>query len=89
MIVGMKEESFREALRYFLESNELEYEESLGKIILPSINASLQVSIQEWTGISQLKMQKSVDNSLLKKIIDGIDDYYLNNLSLEFKRQKY
>lgn len=79
MAYGVSDDTFRDALHFSLDKNNLPFEEKLSAIELPSINATLQVAIQSWIGAGQLKLKKSKDAKILPEIINGINQYYSEN----------
>ncbi len=79
MMVGISDDSFRDGLHFSLKKNGYEFEEKLSLIELSSLGAVLQVSVQSWIGMGQLKLKKSNDSSVLKKIINGLNEFYQNN----------
>ena len=79
MAIGISDDSFREALHYSLNKNNLPFEEQLSIVKLTSINASLQVAIQSWIGAGQLKLKKVKDSNVLPEIVKGINEYYSEN----------
>jgi len=79
MAIGVSEESFREALHFSLNKNNLPFDEKLSFINLTSINARLQIAIQSWIGAGQLKIKKSKDSKILSEIVKGINEYYIEN----------
>lgn len=79
MAIGISDDSFRLALHFSLEKNNLEFEEQLSTISLTSIGAKLQVAVQSWIGTGQIKLKNAGDPELLPKIITGINDYYNEN----------
>jgi len=79
MLIGIHDESFRDALHFSLNKNSMPFEERLSIVALTKEKDDLQVAMQSWIGVGQLKLKKSKDRELLKKVVDGIDDYYLAN----------
>ena len=79
MAIGVSDDSFRDALHYSLNKNNLPFEEQLSVIKLTSINASLQIAIQSWIGAGQLKLKESTDDTVLPKIVSGINEFYTEN----------
>ena len=74
--IGISGDSFREALYFSLNKNELPFEEKLSMMTLPSLNNELQVAIQSWIGSGQIKLKKSEKSDVLPKIIAAMDEYY-------------
>lgn len=79
MAIGIRDDSFRDALRFSLNKNNLPFEEQLSKISLPSINAEIQVALMAWIGSGQIKLKKISDRSVLAKIIAGMNQFYKEN----------
>ncbi len=79
MLIGIHDESFRDALHYSLNKNSMPFEERLSIVALTEENANIQVAIQSWIGVGQLKLKKSKKRALLKTVVDGINDYYSSN----------
>lgn len=68
--------SFRDALLTSLQKLELPYEETLSTILLTSVEADLQVSIQSWMGAGQIKVKQRGHSLLLKKIAAAMNEYF-------------
>ena len=68
--------SFRDALLTSLQKLELPYEETLSTILLTSVEADLQVSIQSWMGAGQIKVKQREHSLLLKKIAAAMNEYF-------------
>jgi hypothetical protein len=79
MAIGISDDSFRNALHYSLNQNQIQFEEQLSLIELTGLNAELQVAVQSWVGTGQLKLKNSKDKNLLVKLVSGINDYYISN----------
>lgn len=79
MVIGVSDDSFRDALHFSLNKNNLPFEEQLSVIKLTSINANLQIAIQSWIGAGQIKLKRSKDTKMLPAIISGINQYYDEN----------
>ena len=79
MAIGISDDSFRDALHFSLNKNNLPFEEQLSIIKLTSINANLQIAVQSWVGTGQIKLNKSKDTKMLHAIILSINQYYDEN----------
>lgn len=79
MAIGISDDSFREALHYSLNKNNLPFEEQLSTVKLTSINASLQIAIQSWVGAGQIKLKETKNINVLPEIVGGINEYYSDN----------
>ncbi|MCP4050096.1 MAG: hypothetical protein GY730_05250 [bacterium] len=77
-IIGIHDESFRNALHFALKKNNLPFEEKLSMINLTSTNTILQVAIQSWTGTGHIKLKES-KHSILPQIISDVNKYYKIN----------
>ncbi|WOH38470.1 hypothetical protein RI844_04400 [Thalassotalea fonticola] len=79
MAIGISDNSFRNAIHYSLNKNQIEFEEQLSLIKLTSIKSELQVAVQSWVGTGQLKLKKSKDKDLMFNLISSINEYYTSN----------
>lgn len=79
MAIGVSDDSFRDALHFSLNKNNLPFEEKLSVIELTSLSATLQVAVQSWIGVAQLKLKKSKNSEILPEIIEGVNEYYSEN----------
>jgi hypothetical protein len=77
--IGISDDTFRTALHSSLDKQGFPFEEQLSTIKLISENTYLQIAIQSWVGAGQIKLKKSNKKDLLKNIISGLNDYYLQN----------
>jgi hypothetical protein len=73
---GVTDKSFREGLLYSLRKLNLPYEETLATLRLPTIGADLQVSAQSWMGTGQVKMKQRQFSTVLRDIVNGMNEYY-------------
>lgn len=76
MAFAVTDASFREGLLASLKKLDLPHEETLAALRLPSVGADLQVAVQSWIGIGQLKMKQRKFGGLLKDISKGMNEYY-------------
>lgn len=72
--------SLREALVASLAKRHLEFEEKLGALRLPSLDADLQVAVQGWIGTGQLKMKQRRASRALGGIVAGVNEYFRENV---------
>ena len=84
LLIGIYDESFRKALHFSLNKSNTPFEErlsegSLSVVALTEKEAELHVNILSWAAWGQLKLNKSKDTQLLKKVIRGINDYNFSN----------
>jgi len=75
--LGVSNRSFKEALYFSLNKNNLPFEEQLPIIKLTSINTKLKV-VQSKDGI-RIILEETTDKYILLKIMTGINDYYIEN----------
>lgn len=73
---GVTDASFREALVASLKRLDLPYEETLARVLLPTIGADLQVAVQSWIGTGQLKMKQREFTTVLSDIVRGMNEHY-------------
>jgi hypothetical protein len=78
MAFGVTDESFRNGLLHSLKQLNLPYEETLSAVRLPTVGADLQVSVQTWIGTGQLKMKQRSSDSVLRDVVNGMNEYYQN-----------
>lgn len=79
VLIGIHGDSFRDALIFSLNKNNMPFEERLSAIVLTEEKTELQVAIQSWIGSGQIKLKKSANSHVLKTIVDGINEYYVSN----------
>jgi hypothetical protein len=68
VVYAFTDASFRESLFAALQKLQLPHEESLSVIRLTSIDADLQVSIQSWIGLGNIKIKQKAHYSTLREI---------------------
>jgi hypothetical protein len=76
MTFGTTQDSFREALVSALSNLNLESEETLSSIRLPSVPAELQVAVHGWIGTGQLRLRSGGRPGLLPDIAGGMNAYF-------------
>lgn len=76
IVMGTTQDSFREALLASLSSLHLESEETLSSIRLPSVPAELQVAVQGWIGMGQLRLRRGGRPGLLADIAGGMNAHF-------------
>lgn len=74
IIIGITEESLRDALHDALEKLQLPFEESLAKLRLTTLDADLSVAMQAWMGTAQLRIKGTRHDEVLKKIAEAMND---------------
>ena len=78
---GITDSAIREALHSVLKKKNLAFEETIGSIKLTSVQAELQVSIQSWIGISQIRIKPYNQRGLLTEIVKDLNTYFQENNS--------
>lgn len=76
IVWGTTQDSFRDALMSALSSLNLESEETLSSIRLPSVPAELQVAVHGWIGTGQLHLRHGGPPGLLSDIAGGMNVYF-------------
>lgn len=79
LILGVTDDTFREALTAVLNQLNLPFQETISKIKLTSIEADLQAAVASWVGSAQIRVQQQQHAHLTQKIAHGMDDYYQKN----------
>lgn len=72
MVVGVVDQSFRKALLSVLDELQLERKEELSLIRIPRANLDIQVAIQSWTGVGQVKNKSKSGREVFQQIIAGL-----------------
>jgi hypothetical protein len=80
---GVTDVSFREGLLASLKKLNLDYEETMSILRLPTIGADLQVAVQSWIGTAQIKMKQRQFRRLLVDIVNNMNGYYQNSAVLK------
>jgi tetratricopeptide (TPR) repeat protein len=76
MLFGIVDRSFRKALLSVLDELGLERQEELSVIRIPSANLDIQVAIQSWMGVGQLKNKSKIGKEVFQKIIGGLKNRF-------------
>jgi Tfp pilus assembly protein PilF len=71
-VMGIVDRSFRKALLSVLDELHLEREEELSVIRIPQSNLDIQVAIQSWIGVGQLKNKTKSGQEVFQQIIAGL-----------------
>jgi hypothetical protein len=79
MLLGVTDETVRDALHYGLQELKTPYKELLTKITLPELNTELQVSVQSWMGTGQIKMKDRSKRAFLSKLMRQMRLYFENH----------
>jgi hypothetical protein len=75
---GVTDVSFREGLLASLKKLNLDCEETMSILRLPTIGADLQVAVQSWIGTAQIKMKQRQFRRVLVDIVNNMNGYYQN-----------
>jgi hypothetical protein len=76
---GVTDVSFREGLLASLKKLNLDHEETMSFLRLPTIGADLQVAVQSWIGTAQIKMKQRQFRRILVDIVNNMNEYYHNS----------
>lgn len=76
MILGVSEDTFREALTHALNPLNLPFEETIARVKLTGISADLQASVVAWMGTEQIRIKQREHISHTKNIAQTMDTYY-------------
>ena len=76
MLFGIADRSFRKALLSVLDELGLERQEELSVIRIPSANLDIQVAIQSWMGVGQLRNKSKSGKEVFQKIIGGLKNRF-------------
>lgn len=75
-IIGVTDESFKNAIHHSLEKYNLPFEEQLSFFKLTSLNASLQITMHSEIGVGLTKLKDSKDQKLLKSLTSEMNEYF-------------
>ena len=78
-ILGVYDDTFREALTFALKKLNLPFQESISKIKLVELNADLQATVSSWMGTAQIRIKQSQHSRHIKNIAAVMDEYYKDN----------
>lgn len=76
LILGVTDETFRDALTAVLNELNLPFQETISKIKLTSLEADLQVAVASWVGSAQISIPQQPHAHLTAKIAHSMDNYY-------------
>jgi Ankyrin repeats (3 copies) len=76
---GVTDVSFREGVLASLKKLNLDHEETMSILRLPTIGADLQVAVQSWIGTAQIKMKQRQFRRVLVDIVNNMNQYYQNS----------
>jgi Tfp pilus assembly protein PilF len=72
VLFGIVDRSFRKALLSVLDELRLERQEEVSVIRIPSANLEIQVAIQSWVGVGQVKNKSKSGKEVFQQIIGGL-----------------
>lgn len=75
-VLGVTDDSFRQALYAVLRDMELPYEERLSKMHLTSIDADLEANVNGWIGTATIRMKQRSHQDTLKRIASALNRYF-------------
>jgi len=75
-VLGVTDDSFREALHAVLEDLRLPFEERLSKLRLTSLDADLEANVAGWMGVANLRIKQREHQETLERIANGLKHYF-------------
>ena len=75
-VLGVTDDSFRQALYAVLKDLRLPFEERLSKLRLTSIDADLEANVASWMGVANLSIKQPEHQETLKRIASGLKQYF-------------
>lgn len=78
-LIGINGDTFQECLSHSLDNLNIEYEEKLNKIIIPSKDLTILCSMQSWVGQAQIQFKGDKDKKFTKSLIKEIKRYIRTN----------
>jgi hypothetical protein len=76
MILGIYDDTFRDAITHALRKLNLPYQETISKIRLLSLNVDLQAQVTSWIGIATIHIKQPQHVQHLKSIADTMSNHY-------------
>ncbi len=76
MILGIYDDTFRDAITHALKKLNLSYQETISKIKLVSLNVDLQAQVTSWIGVATFHIKQPQHSENLKNIADTMSNYY-------------
>ncbi len=76
MVLGVYDETFRDALINALNKLAFPFQESISKIKLTSLDADLQAAVAAWVGTAQIRIKQREYAHYTKDIAAAMTDYY-------------
>lgn len=75
-VLGVTDESFRQALYSVLQELKLPYEERLSKMHLISLDADLEANVNGWLGTATIRMKQKEHQDTLGQIASALSRYF-------------
>jgi hypothetical protein len=75
-ILGVTDDSFRQALYAVLKDLQLPFEERLSKLRLTSIDVDLEANVAGWMGVANLRIKQPNQEETSKRIADELNHYF-------------
>ncbi len=77
-VLGIYDDTFREALTSALTKLNLSFQENISKIRLTDLNIDLQATVASWMGTAQIHIKQSHSSRRIKDIANAMNDYFVN-----------
>jgi hypothetical protein len=75
-VLGVTDESFRQALYAVLKDLRLPFEERLSKLHLTSLDADLEANVASWMGVANLRIKQREHQETLERVAEGLNRYF-------------
>jgi hypothetical protein len=75
-VVGVTDESFRQALYSVLGDLKIPYEERLSKMHLTALNADLEANVSSWMGTASVRIRQREHQETLDRIARAMSSYF-------------
>jgi len=76
MVLGVYDDTFREALTFALQKLNISFQEHISKIKLIELQADLQATVASWMGTAHINIRPSQHAHYAKSIATTMDEYY-------------
>jgi hypothetical protein len=76
MVLGIYDDTFRDAITHALKKLNLSYQETISKIKLVSLNVDLQAQVTSWVGVATFHIKQPQHAQHLKNIANTMSKYY-------------
>lgn len=75
-VLGVTDDSFRQALYTVLKDMQLPFEERLSKLRLTSLDADLEANVSAWMGAANIRIKQREHQKTLDRIADALRTYF-------------